>query len=58
MSVIRAVCEIGTAGQPCTPGTPELPVSGIVQFAQTEGNLCEITYKITGLTPGLHGFHM
>jgi hypothetical protein len=34
-------------------------VAGVVTFEQTFiSNPTKITYKITGLTPGLHGFHM
>lgn len=34
-------------------------VAGIVTFEQIfQSNPTKITYKITGLTPGLHGFHM
>jgi Cu/Zn superoxide dismutase len=34
-------------------------VAGVVTFEQTFlSNPTKITYKLTGLTPGLHGFHM
>ena len=33
-------------------------VKGIVKFMQTEGQKVKIHAEITGLTPGLHGFHI
>ena len=33
-------------------------VNGVVKFVQTEGQKVQITANITGLTPGLHGFHV
>ena len=34
-------------------------VAGVITFEQIfQSNPTKITYKLTGLTPGLHGFHM
>jgi len=33
-------------------------VSGLVKFSQVEGENVKIHAEITGLTPGLHGFHI
>ena len=33
-------------------------VNGLVKMVHTEGQLCKITAHITGLTPGVHGFHV
>lgn len=33
-------------------------VSGLVKFSQVEGEKVKIHAEITGLSPGLHGFHI
>ncbi len=33
-------------------------VSGVITFEQEEGANVKIQYRVTGLTAGLHGFHM
>ena len=49
----KAICVI----QPLTGSKDQPKVSGVVIFTQ-RGDVIEITGKITGLTPGLHGFHV
>jgi Cu-Zn family superoxide dismutase len=46
---IKAICLL-------TP-TKDSKVSGVVMFTR-KGDAIEITGEITGLTPGLHGFHV
>jgi len=59
MSVIRAVCDVAANGAPCDPSVPEVGVvKGQITFEQAEGGPTTICYKITGLEPGLHGFHV
>jgi Cu/Zn superoxide dismutase len=55
---IKATCQVGPNGKPCN-GAPEGQsiVSGVVTF-EDNGNECNITYKISGLVPGSHGFHI
>lgn len=55
---IVAKCEVGPNGNPCN-GASETQnvVSGVVTF-EDSGKGCRITYKIGGLTPGQHGFHI
>lgn len=57
-SILKAKCVVGPNGKPCN-GAEEGKniVSGIVSF-QDNGDKCNITYKISGLTPGPHGFHI
>eukprot|EP01006_Ploeotia_vitrea_P062413 TRINITY_DN81906_c0_g1_i1.p1 TRINITY_DN81906_c0_g1~~TRINITY_DN81906_c0_g1_i1.p1 ORF type:complete len:165 (+),score=10.60 TRINITY_DN81906_c0_g1_i1:46-540(+) len=57
---ISAICVVGPAGKPCN-GTEEIgkKVSGTINLIQNEaGTETTITYKIEGLKPGLHGFHI
>jgi Cu-Zn family superoxide dismutase len=49
----KAICVI----QPLTGSKDQPKVSGVVVFTQ-KGDVVEITGRITGLTPGLHGFHV
>uniref|UniRef100_Q2V8E6 Superoxide dismutase [Cu-Zn] n=1 Tax=Ulva fasciata TaxID=111617 RepID=Q2V8E6_9CHLO len=56
---VRATCVVGPNGQPCHGGEEAgQAVSGVVNFEQNVGEPCKITYNITGLTPGQHGFHV
>lgn len=56
---LRALCHVGPNGKPCNG--KELPVenkvTGIVSFEDNSME-CKISYHITGLTPGKHGFHI
>ena len=55
---ISAKCVVGPAGKPCSGEEQGQKVSGIINLTQATGGNCEITYKIEGLAPGSHGFHM
>ena len=45
--------------QPCDPSQADSKVSGIVNFSQPDPDSpTTITWKVEGLTPGLHGFHI
>eukprot|EP00750_Incisomonas_marina_P015788 INCI18643.1.p1 GENE.INCI18643.1~~INCI18643.1.p1 ORF type:complete len:598 (+),score=120.47 INCI18643.1:293-2086(+) len=57
---IRATCEVAPGGKPCHGGSDAgNNCSGTVQFTQAEvDGPVEVQYEITGLTPGLHGFHI
>jgi Cu/Zn superoxide dismutase len=55
---LKATCEVGPNGKPCHGASEEKnTVSGMVTFEDT-GEKCNIVYKITGLAPGSHGFHI
>lgn len=56
-SVIRGYCELGPNGKPCSGKNEIGNVKGEVRFID-DGTTCRIYYRITGLTPGSHGFHM
>ena len=59
LGTLIAVCEVAPKGNSCTGAEPEGDVKGTVKFEQIFGTPpCKITYEITGLSPGLHGFHM
>jgi Cu/Zn superoxide dismutase len=47
-------------GKPCGGGSDEgNVVQGVVNFEQAEeGGKVTITWNVTGLTPGKHGFHV
>jgi len=56
---VVAECKLEPGGKPCGGGAaPAAPVSGTVKLVQTEGKHTVITYHITGLSPGKHGFHI
>jgi len=68
--LLRAACLVGPGGKPCgseigqgnesSVETKEVPgpsVSGTVMF-EDDGKECKITYAVTGLSPGKHGFHI
>lgn len=54
---IRAHCVVGPNGKPCNGAAEAGKVSGVVNF-EDDGKDCKISYKISGLAPGLHGFHI
>lgn len=55
---VKAVCEVGEAGKACDGSTSKTGVCGMVSFTQTDAETTEIEYEVTGLSPGLHGFHI
>jgi Cu-Zn family superoxide dismutase len=54
----RAVCEIAAGGKSCDGSEAPTGVTGIVNLEQAEGSATTITYRISGLEPGQHGFHI
>lgn len=55
---IKAVCVVGPNGKPCEGGSNS-GVTGTINFSQADASSpTHITYEVTGLTPGLHGFHV
>ena len=55
---IKAVCVVGALGKPCEGGSNGA-VAGTVNFTQADASSpTEISYEVSGLTPGLHGFHI
>ena len=54
---IKALCVVGPNGKPCNGATEAGKVNGVVSF-EDNGKDCKISYKISGLAPGLHGFHI
>lgn len=56
---MKAYCVVGPNGKPCEGTSPTGIVTGRVEFEQAgEDAPCVISYNITGLAPGKHGFHM
>jgi Cu-Zn family superoxide dismutase len=55
--MLKAVCVVGPNGKKCDGSADTGSVSGKIEFVE-EGDNCTITYNVTGLTPGLHGFHI
>mmetsp|Transcript_6208 Transcript_6208/g.13697 ORF Transcript_6208/g.13697 Transcript_6208/m.13697 type:complete len:179 (+) Transcript_6208:95-631(+) len=55
---IKAQCEVGPNGKPCSGGEDDGKCSGMVYFEQTSADSIKITWDIKGMTPGLHGFHI
>jgi len=57
--MIRAVCILGPGGKPCSGEEPAIPAHGTVSFEQASSEApTKITYEISGLAPGPHGFHV
>ena len=55
----RAICNVGPNGKPCEGGSDEgNKVTGVIHFEQPEGGNTKISWKITGLAEGEHGFHV
>jgi Cu/Zn superoxide dismutase len=56
--MVKAVCNVAAAGKKCD-GSPETgEVRGTVTLEQQEGGQTTISWRITGLVPGQHGFHI
>jgi Cu/Zn superoxide dismutase len=56
-SILKGYCELGPNGKPCSGKNEVGNVKGEVRF-EDDGTTCRIYYRITGLKPGYHGFHM
>ena len=59
-ALITATCVVGPEGKPCSGGSDAgNKANGIVVFAQAGPNApTSVIYDISGLTTGLHGFHI
>ena len=57
---VKAICVVSPAGKPCHGGVESsVNCTGVINFEQSSvGGPTTITFKISGLTPGLHGFHV
>jgi len=57
---VKATCTVAPGGKPCHGGSDAgNNCSGTVTFSQDgPDDAVEVVYEITGLTPGLHGFHI
>lgn len=56
---MNATCVVGPNGKPCDPSQADSKVAGVVNFSQPDPDShTTITWKVEGLTPGLHGFHI
>lgn len=55
---VSAKCILGPNGKSCDGSSGATGVEGVVDLTQNEGESTVITYKVTGLAPGLHGFHV
>jgi hypothetical protein len=55
---LKALCRVGPRGNPCNTAEPQKTLAtGLVSF-EDDGKECKISYSITGLAPGAHGFHI
>ena len=60
MFPIKAVCEVGPKGKPCSGSAPPPGPGcyGTVTFEQVSADKCKISWEVTGAGPGKHGFHI
>ena len=57
--MVKAVCNVAPQGKKCDGSAESGEVRGQVTFEQeSEDKECVITYRVTGLAPGKHGFHI
>eukprot|EP00606_Chrysophyceae_sp_TOSAG23-5_P000426 GSChrysophyteH2.ASY1.ANO1.776.1 assembled CDS len=58
--MVSAQCVVQPNGKSCDGGSDEgNAVKGVVNFQQdSEDGPCTISWKVTGLAPGEHGFHV
>lgn len=57
-NIVKGYCELGPNGKPCHGQVENgKDVKGYVRF-EDNGTECRIYYRVTGLKPGYHGFHM
>jgi len=58
--MVKATCVVGPLGKPCHGGEEAgLRVEGVVNFEQeSEEGPTTISWRVTGLAPGEHGFHV
>lgn len=56
---MKAICVVTPAGQKTAEGAAPAAPFGEITFSQSSVDVpTTITYKVSGLTPGLHGFHV
>jgi Cu-Zn family superoxide dismutase len=56
---MKAKCTVQPSGKPCHgDDTGNIVLGEITMEQESEAANCTITYRVTGLTPGLHGFHI
>ena len=55
---LRATCSVAPEGKSCDGTEGDTGVSGTITFEQTSADSCTVSWHITGLTPGNHGFHI
>ena len=57
--MVKAVCNVAPQGKKCDGGPESGEVRGQITFEQeSEDKDVTISYRVTGLTPGAHGFHI
>ena len=55
----KATCEVTPQGKPCDKSCDAGNMCrGVITMAMLPNDTCQITYRVTGLTPGNHGFHV
>ena len=60
MSTIKATCSVAPNGKPCDASdvSANSNTVGTITFEQVGTEPTTITYTVSGLEPGLHGFHI
>ena len=60
MPTTKAKCTVTPQGKPCGGGEETAPAcQGTITLTMDhDAQTCTIEYKVTGLTPGEHGFHI
>ena len=60
LSMVTATCTVTPQGKPCEGGSDAGNIcQGVITFDQPEEDgPTTISWKVTGLEPGLHGFHI
>jgi superoxide dismutase, Cu-Zn family len=60
MPSVSAVCVVGPGGKPCDASVAAASpnVTGTIHFTQEDSKPTVITYSVSGLEPGEHGFHI
>lgn len=59
MSTVRASCSVAPNGKPCDASDESANKAvGTISFVQVGTEPTTITYKVSGLEPGQHAFHI
>lgn len=61
--VFLAICHLGEGGEPCSETSTssaikDASISGLVVLEEVSAEVTRISYRIVGLAPGKHGFHI